>query len=103
MFSLLAPLLFSAASLGSPTPDPAHLTADFDATPPEYLDSYRNKLGGVSTESALCSEIGISMLEKGGSAADAMGRAGSFLSSILLRPKAYLLTLSPSLVSIALC
>ena len=39
--------------------------------PPKY-DAEKNKLGGVASESSICSNIGIDMLKCGGNAADSL-------------------------------
>lgn len=49
----------------------SHLASAFPATYPE-LNSTDGKLGAVASESAVCSDIGIKLLEQGGNAIDAM-------------------------------
>jgi gamma-glutamyltranspeptidase/glutathione hydrolase len=57
---LLLPLLFTSVALSFPT---ALSTSQNRAS---------NKLGGVASENYICSQIGIGLLEAGGSAADAL-------------------------------
>lgn len=51
---------------------PLHLAFSVAIDERQVIDKVGNKLGAIASESSECSEIGISMLKKGGNAADAM-------------------------------
>ncbi|KAK3113797.1 hypothetical protein LTR53_008575 [Teratosphaeriaceae sp. CCFEE 6253] len=65
--SYLIPSLLTAQSVATP----AWISPGYDV-PNTLLDPGNNKLGGVASESAICSDIGIAALKAGGNAADSM-------------------------------
>jgi len=50
---------------------PASTSLDYDGST-TLLDPNHNKLGGVASESTICSNIGLNALEAGGNAADSL-------------------------------
>lgn len=79
LFLLLLSITMRASSLALPSlllkqpseATPAWITPAY-AGPSLLLDPDHNKLGAVASESSICSQIGIDVLEAGGNAADSM-------------------------------
>lgn len=87
---------------------PAWISPNHDVSN-TLLDPEHNKLGGVASESSICSDIGTAALKAGGNAADSMvatvacvgvvGMCGNYRDS---RCSGGLLTLSPIAVQVSL-